>query len=305
MQVRRLEGLIAAPPTPLAADGSLNPVVVERQVSMLVRHGLCGAFPCGTTGEGLALTVPERMRLVESWVEAVPEEFAVIVHAGHTSVVAGRELAAHAQRIGADAVAAMGPSFLKPQGLDGLVAFCAELAAAAPELPFYYYHIPSVSGVHEYMVDFLRAAADRIPNLAGMKFSCEDLMDFGRCLRLDGGCYDMLFGRDEMLLAALALGARGAVGTTYNFAAPLYQEVIESFQAGDLEAARSAQARAGDMVEVLRRHGGVRAAKQIMALTGLNCGPARLPLRPFTDEERDALCTDLEAVGFFDYAMQA
>ncbi|MFO7957599.1 MAG: dihydrodipicolinate synthase family protein [Candidatus Brocadiia bacterium] len=304
MEIEKPEGLIAAPPTPMTDEGELNLGTVERQVGMLVHYDLRGAFPCGTTGESLALTVPERLRVAERWVEAAPEDFAVIVHVGHTSLVAARELAAHAQRTGADAVAAMGPSFLKPDGIEGLVAFCSEVAAAAARLPFYYYHIPSVSGVDLPMIEFLRAAADSIPNLAGMKYTHEDLMDYLRCLRLEGGRYDMLFGRDEMLLAALALGARGAVGTTYNFAAPLYHTVMRAFEGGDMATAREAQAQAAEMVDVLRRYGGVRAAKEMMKLIGLDCGPARLPLRPFTDSERRELRADLEAAGFFDYAMQ-
>ncbi len=305
MKPQRLEGLIAAPPTPMHADGSVSPGMIEGQCRALAEAGVRGAFVCGTTGEGLSLTVPERMQVAEAWVTAAGEDLAVIVHAGHLSLAEGRALAAHAQRIGADAVAAMGPCFFKPDTVGDLVEFCAELASAAPELPFYYYHIPAVSGVLFPMIEFLQCASGRIPTLAGMKYTHEDLMDFGRCLRFQGGRHNMLFGRDEILLCALALGARGAVGTTYNFAAPLYLRIMRAFEAGDMATAREDQARAMEMVAVLRTFGVTIAAKEAMKLTGLDCGPVRPPLRDLTGAESARLRDELDRAGFFDYASHA
>src|SRR3954469_8189210 len=120
----------------------------------------------------------------------------------------------------------MAPFFFRPGTVQELVDFMAQVAAAAPALPFYYYHIPSMTGVHIPAAEFLRAAADRIPNLAGVKFTFENLMDYAECVRFSGGRFDVLFGRDEMLLAGLSLGAHGAIGSTYNFAAPVYHRII-------------------------------------------------------------------------------
>jgi len=302
MEAQHLEGLIAAPPTPMRPDGALNPEPIERQLDALLDAGVRGAFVCGTTGEGLSLSVTERKQVAARWAEAAQEGFAVLVHVGHTSMAEARELARHAEQVGAGAIAAMGPCFLKPATVEDLASFCTEIAAAAPQVPFYYYHIPSVSGVRLPMIDFLGAASGAVPTLAGMKYTHEDLMGYGRCLRFEGGRLDMLFGREEILLSALALGARGAVGMTYNFAAPLYLRIMRAFEAGDLDAARADQARAMEMVAVMRRFGGVRAAKEIMKFIGLDCGPVRSPLRPFTGEESARLRGALEAVGFFEYA---
>ncbi|MFW6189000.1 MAG: dihydrodipicolinate synthase family protein [Planctomycetota bacterium] len=305
MDIQHLTGLIAPPPTAMNRDGSVNPDAVERQLRALRRAGVRGAFVCGTTGESVSLSVSERICIAERWAEARPPDFTLIVHVGHCSLKEAKALAEHAQEIGADAVAAMAPPVFPPACVGDLVAFCRCTAQAAPELPFYYYHIPSVTGVDFRMLDFLRQAADRIPSLAGMKFTYEHLMDYERCLRFRGGRYDMLFGRDEMLLSALALGARGAVGTTYNFAAPLYLRIMDAFERGDLEAARADQHRANEMVAVMGRFGGVRAAKAMMRFAGLDCGPPRLPLRALDEEEMDALRGELDAVGFFDYCSGA
>lgn len=278
--INKTEGLIAAPFTPLGADGQLNLDVVASYASKLHQDGVVGAFICGTTGEGMSLTTSERCQVAERWVEVAPAGLRVIVHVGHNSLVDACELAAHAQRIGADSIACMSPTFFKPLGLEGLVTWCQQVAAAAPELPFYYYHIPSMTGVNIQVSQFLKAAGPRIPNLVGAKFTYEDLDDFEQCLKLEEGRYDMLFGRDERLLSALALGARGAVGSTYNFAAPLYLSIIHAFDSGDQQRAQELQALAVKMIDLLVACGPhpIATFKQWMAELGVDCGPTRLPL---------------------------
>lgn len=304
MQTDHLTGLIAAPPTAMRADGSVDQDTIERQAGALVSGGVRGAFVCGTTGESMSLTTSERLNVAERWCAVTPEGFAVIVHAGHTCLSDSREIAAHAQKIGARAIAAMPPFFFRPADVDALVAVGAEVAAAAPELPFYYYHIPAMTGVYLKMADYLPAAAKAIPTLAGMKFTYEDLMDYHRCLALESGRFNMLFGRDEILLSALVLGARGAVGTTYNLAAPLYLRVIDAFERGDLETARAAQHQAAEFIAVLARFGVIEATKAAMKLTGIDCGPVRPPLRPVEGERLDELRRALDEVGFFGFCIE-
>ncbi|HYG74011.1 MAG TPA: dihydrodipicolinate synthase family protein [Planctomycetota bacterium] len=297
----KLNGLVAAPFTPLQRDGSLNLGQIEQYSAMLVANGVSGAFICGTTGEGASLTTAERMQVAERWVSAAPRELKVIVHVGHASLADCRTLAQHAEKNRAHAVGCLAPYFFKPASIDDLVSFCAEVAAAAPAVPFYYYHMPSITGVSFSMADFLAAAENRIPTLAGIKFTYENLMDYERCVSFSGGRYDILFGRDEMLLAGLATGCRGAIGSSYNYAAPLYQRLMAAFSAGDLDAARREQGRANEMIAVMIRHGGLQAAKAIMGLIGLDCGPVRLPLRSLNAEQISALRADLEKCGFFEY----
>lgn len=299
---KTLSGLIAAPHTPFRADGSIALDLIPRQAQLLARNGVSGAFVCGTTGEGPSLTSAERKKIVEGWVAARPASVSVIVHVGHLSIGEACDFASHAQATGADAVAAIAPSFFKPASAAELVGWCAKVAAAAPNLPFYYYHMPAMTGVTIPAAEFLTLAENQIPNLAGVKFTHENLMDFGRSGEVSGGKYNMLFGRDEILLAGLALGAKGAVGSTYNFAAPLYLRIIEAFNRGDLAAARRDQSRAMDFIAVLDKHGGLAAGKSVMKLIGLDCGPVRLPLRAVPAATEASLREGLEKIGFFEYA---
>jgi N-acetylneuraminate lyase len=293
-----LKGLVAAPFTAFNQQGDLDLEFIERQAKWLVGNGVQGAFICGTTGEGFSLTTEERMRVAERWVAAAPKALKVVVHVAHNSLGDSRKLAAHAQEIGAFAIASIGPTFFRPAGVEQLVDFCAPVAAAAPGLPFYYYHMPAMTGVNLQMLDLLKAGARRIPNLAGIKFTDENLMNYTQCLNFEDGRFNILFGRDEILLAALAMGATGAVGSTYNYMAPIYHKVIEAFEAGDMSAARRWQMLAIQIISVMARHGGLPAGKAMMKVIGLDCGPVRPPLKSLTAAEFESLRQDLERVGF-------
>lgn len=296
-----LHGLIAAPFTPFRPDGELALDMISRQAALLAHNRVDGAFVCGTTGEGASLTSDERRRVVEAWRKVTPPQVKLVVHVGHLSQRESCQLAAHAAEVGADAIATIAPSFFRPTGIDELVGWCEPIAAAAPNLPFYYYHMPAMTGVNFLVADFLAAADGRIPTLAGVKFTHENLMDYGLSGEFGGGRYSMLFGRDEILLAGLSLGAAGAVGSTYNFAAPLYQRILRAFEARDYDSARADQSRAQQFITVLQNHGGLAAGKAVMALIGVDCGPTRLPLRSVSPEKQTAMRAELEAIGFFDY----
>lgn len=295
-----LSGLVAAPFTPLKDNGSLCLGQIETQAEQLIKSGVVGSFICGTTGEGLSLSIDERRSVAEAWRKACGKELALIVHVGHTSIVEAEGLARHAQAIGVDATAATMPSQLKPACVDDLVAWCKRVAQAAEGLPFYYYHIPSLAQLYFPMDQFLRLAVEQIPNFGGIKYTSEDLMEFQHCLQIAGDNADILYGRDEMLLSALAVGATAAVGSTYNYAAPLYHRVIEAFSEGDLAAARRAQVAAIDLVRVVKNYGGLPAGKAIMSLVGIDCGPVRPPLRSLSPETQALLRTELEEIGFFE-----
>jgi len=294
----RLTGLVAAPFTAMDADGSLNLSMIERQAKALAENGVNGAFICGTTGEGMSLTMDERLQVAEKWIAVAPRQLRVIVHVGHHAAAESRTLAAHAERIKAHAIATLGPTFFPVANIEQLVDFCAPIAAAAPSLPFYYYHFPLMTRADLPMFDFLRAASARIPNLAGIKFTHENLMDYSRCLEFEEGRFNILFGRDEILLAALALGATGAVGSTYNFMAPVYHRVIEAFNAGDLDAARRHQSLAIRIIALMSQRGGLPAGKAMMKMAGLDCGPVRAPLANLSPETLKVFTRELEQAGF-------
>ncbi|MFN0126474.1 MAG: dihydrodipicolinate synthase family protein [Verrucomicrobiales bacterium] len=301
ISVVKTTGLVAAPFTPMHADRSINLDVIHAYSRHLQGEDIVGAFICGTTGESMSLSIEERMQVADRWMEVAPKDLRVIVHVGHNALGDCRRLASHAQSIGADSISCMAPFFFKPHSAQSLVQWCEEVASAAPGLPFYYYHIPSLTGVSIPAYDFLRIAADRIPNLVGVKFTDEDLDDFQRCLSFRNGRYDVLFGRDERLLSSLGVGACGAVGSTYNFAAPIYRKLIAACGVGDHSTAEAQQELAVKMIHTLIAGGPCPIAtfKWFMKRTGIDCGPARAPLQNPSAEQIERLEERLQAIGIF------
>ncbi len=295
---QRLHGLTTATHTPFHPDGSLNLTAVERQFGHLLACGIRTVFVAGTTGESASLMLDERLQLAGRWLEiARGTAMRVVVHVGSNSLREARTLAAHAQQHGAAAVSALAPSYFKARDVATLVAACAEIADGAPELPFYFYDIPALTGTNYAMPEFLAAAKERIPNLAGIKFTNSDQMAYQLCLRADGGAWDVPWGLDEMLLAALALGARGAVGSSYNFAAVIYQRIIAAFARGDLAAAQAEQFRSVQLIQMLARHGYLGSAKAVMGWLGVPVGPVRLPNSNPPPEELAKLRAELTRTG--------
>ena len=123
-------------------------------------------------------------------------------------------------------------------------------------------------------------------------------MDFQSCIHFRQGKYDMLWGRDENMLPALSLGSRGAVGSTYNYAAPLYYELIQAFNEGDLQKAQALQQKSIDMIRLLGKYGGIATGKAYMKLINLNCGDFRLPVSNMTEAAFELFKNEVEQLDF-------
>ena len=227
----------------------------------------------------------------------------VIVHVGSTCVRSSFKLAQHAQQIGAFGIGAMAPPFPKVGRIEELVKYCEEIACGAPDLPFYFYHIPAFNGAFLSMYDFLQAVDGRIPNFAGIKYTFESLYEYNRCRRYKDGKFDMLHGQDETILPCLAMGgAQGGIGGTTNYNGRCLTGIIKAWEEGDLEKARALQNYAQDVIDVICHfRGNIVGGKRIMKLIGLDLGPNRTPFQNVTDEEEVQLRKELEAIDFFNH----
>ena len=216
-------------------------------------HKISALYVCGSTGEGPSLSTEERETTAAAYVSAAAGRIPVLVQVGHASLTEARRLAAHAKQIGAAAISATSPYYFKPDSVEVLVSCMAEITEAAPEMPFYYYHIPRLTGIELNMLDLLRIAPTRLPTLVGIKYSAPKFDEYLKCIEFDGGRFDVPFGCDEMLLSGLAAGARAAVGSTYNFLAPVDYRMIEAFGRGEVSEARRCQAMTASLIRILLR----------------------------------------------------
>lgn len=304
--MEKIIGLIDAPFTPFHENGDLNLEPIEKYAAMLQKNGLQGVFINGSSGEGYMLTTDERMQLAERWLKVAPQGFKVIVHVGSCCLRESQKLAAHAQEIGAWGIGSMAPPFPKIGRIEELVKYCEAIANSAPDLPFYYYHIPAFNGAFLPMLELLKAVDGRISNFAGIKYTFESLYEYNQCRLYKNGKYDMLHGQDETILPSLAQGgAQGGIGGTTNYNGRELVGIIEAWKNGDIETAREKQNFSQEVINVICRYrGNIVGGKRIMKLLGFDLGPNRVPFQNMTNEEEQQMRKELEAINFFERCNQ-
>ena len=298
--MKRIKGLVCAPFTAFAADGTVDLEKVALQAKFYKDNGICGVFACGTTGEGSSLTQEEKKALLRAWSVQRGDSFVVIAFLGGTSIPDCIDLARYAAALGLDAVAMTAPYYQKAANVKELACTLAEVAAAVPEMPFYYYHIPVLTHVSFPMITLLEAVDGMIPNFAGIKYTFEDMMDYQLCLEFQDRKYNIMWGRDEMLLEALSIGAEAFVGSTYGYNAPIYHAIWAAFEAGDMKRAAALQYEANRIITLLGKYGN-GTGKAFMKAAGLDLGPCRRPLTTMPEEVYETFSLDLARTRFSDY----
>ena len=299
MKQFKINGLICAVFTPFGPKGELNLPMIKPYAAKLLKEKVDGIFVCGSTGECRYMTVEEREQVLDAWLKEVKGKMLVISQIGGCSREDSIALGKYAVDKGVDAIGSIAPYDTPFADAKALADYFEPIVKAVAPLPFYYYHIPAITHLEVSMVDFLKEAERRMPNLNGIKFTSNNFMEMMECVRYGDGKFNILNGYDEMLLSGLAMGAQGGVGSTYNYYYPVYRKMMDAFERGDIEAARAAQYESIRMVEIIiPLGGGVRGGKAVMKFAGLDCGNCRGPLKPFSDSELKDTEEKLKAIGF-------
>lgn len=294
-----LNGLVAAVVTPMDHRGEINLSVIPQIVNHLESKGIVGIYILGSTGEGISLTDEERRSVASCYVAEAKGRLKSIVQVGHNSLRSSAELAAHAASIGADAISATPTGYFKVSDERELVEGLLEIGDAAPQTPFYYYHIPFLSGTSIDPVKLTQLAQDRFPSFCGIKYSDGGTLYNLPVLERIAPDLEFMSGSDEAYLMSVAQGFRAAVGSTYNYAAPIYDRVREAVLSGDFQEARKWQARALQMVEAMFETCGRSSLKVMMQMVGINCGPVRRPISPVSEKQVEGLRRRLDEMGWF------
>ncbi len=292
-KIEKIRGLNVAVVTPMTEEGVINLDVIPQYAGFLINQGIDGVFVNGSSGEGLLLSVEERMAVLERWME-FSDKLNILVHVGHTSYVEARKLASHADKLGVRAISAMGPCFMQPKTMEDFIGYNKIIASAAPNTPFYYYHVPGYCGVNFPMEKFLDQASLEIPTLSGMKFTSQDVWTEFNCVKVQGGRFDILHGHDETLVVGLQLGEYGGIGTSFNVYGKVFKQIIRLYESGDIQAAVDLQYEADKIVRLMCKYDAILGTiKQMLVILGVPVGPARLPNRNLTDAEKADLRTEM------------
>ena len=288
-------GIYPALITPLDQHDQLNESALRGILDFQLEAGVHGFWILGGMGEGLLLSTAERERAAEIVVEQVAGRGKVIVHIGAMTTREAAHLAAHAERIGADAIACLPPLYYRPdhQGIIDHYRIVAEASA----LPLFAYNIPGATNV-TITPELLQELAEQIPTVRGIKHSSFDLYSYEQMRERLSWCDFTLFsGSDEVLLAALSMGGDGAVGSTFNLMPSWFVQLYDAFRQGDLARAQEWQRRINGVIRLLLAVGVLSATKEGMRLLGFDCGLARRPIRPLSAGERETLRAGLAEAG--------
>lgn len=297
-----LSGLISATYSPFKTDGSLNLDVIPAYVDYLLDIGMKGIYVCGSTGEGINMSVDEREKVTAAFVKAVKGRMPVVVQVGSNAITDCEHLAKHAQEVGASATSANAPSYFKIASVQGMADWTIRIAAAAPKLPFYFYHIPIFTGTSLDLVDYAKAIEGKMPNFGGIKYTDTKVFEFHDALVYGKGKYETLWGCDEMYLPALSVGAPGGVGSTYALLPNTFQAIKAAWDADDMEKAGMYQLRVWHYVKTLSKCGPFhQMQKGMFGKIGLPLGWFRMPMAGATQEMVDKAVVELKAIGYMEW----
>lgn len=288
-------GILPALITPMDDSGTtVNYDSLARLVNRQIERGASGFFVCGGSGEGLLLTPGERRRVLETVITVAAGRARVIAHVGAVDTATAVGLAAEAAALGADAISAVPPIYFRVDD-DALVEYYRMIGAAAGETPLFPYQIPSATGVdiNARLMERLLA----IPSLAGIKYSSYNLYDMRNIIELAPGRLSVLSGFDEICLAALSMGAHGAIGSTYNVMPATFAALVQAMAIGNLEEARELQFRANRVIKALLTVPLIAGLKALLSDQGIPCGAPRRPQRPLTPTEWERLRVEVAAAG--------
>lgn len=270
---------------PCNEDESINFEALKQLVERQLADGVEGFYCCGSSGEGLLLSVEERKQFMETVVRQVDGRVPVIAHIGTIRTADVIELAKHAKEVGCVAISMIPPYYYKFSQSE-IAGYYEDVVAAVPDMPVILYNIPQFTGI-----EFSKANASRLldnPNIIGIKHTSNNLYSMERM----SASYPekvLINGFDEQLLGALAMGAVATVSTTANLFAPLFVAIRREFRAGNLEKALEYQRALNLRVETLVSVGIFPGTKYACTLRGIDCGACRRPFDPLTEEAKEVV----------------
>jgi N-acetylneuraminate lyase len=281
--------------TPATAEGEVNYGVLRELTEYLIGKQIGGLYVCGSTGEGLQLSVEERVRVTDEVMAQVRGRIPIVVHVGAAATRDAVALARHAQRAGAAGFGSVLPTI--GAGLEGTYLHYQAIAAAAPALPFF----PYLFGGQADAVSLITELRRRIPNAAGAKYTGPSMFELKRLVELGGEGstgWTIFSGMDEQCIYGAMSGAPANIGSTLNPMPGPYREIRRRYESGDLAGANDLQLRVNRVTALLIGAGFPGALRESMRILGFDCGEPRLPLVPLATEKRAVLREQLAAADF-------
>ncbi len=277
----KIEGILPAIVTPFNEDNkTINIESAKKLIDLHIKQGAAGFYVLGGTGEGIVMAREEREVMAETSVKHVNGRVPVIIHVGSKNIEETIELAKHAEKIGADAISAMPPSFFSYRDED-LFNYYKTLAASVSLPVIIYYHPAAQANMSANLISHIF----EIDNVTGVKWSSSNYFEMIKLKDMTHGEMNIINGPDELLLLGLSSGADAGVGATYNMMVPEFVKLYNYFKAGEMDKALECQMKINKVICTLFAPTVVPAIKYAINLMGINVGTGSYPMNQFEDEK--------------------
>ena len=277
------KGIFTALLTPFDKNDKINEKALEQLVKFNIDMGVSGFYVGGSTGEAFLMSADERKYVLDI-VKAAAGDKTLIAHIGALDENDAKALGRHAKELGYDMVSSVTPFYYQFTVAE-IKEYYSRLADAAG-LPMLVYYLPAMSGVSMNSGELKSFLEDE--RFAGIKFTSNDFFTLERC-RAAFPNKVIFNGYDEMFMSGLAMGADGAIGSTYNFMADKFVEINRLFGGGKIDEARKIQNEANDIISILCRIGVMKAEKEILNQWGMDFGSCRHPFGELGSEEKEVI----------------
>jgi 4-hydroxy-tetrahydrodipicolinate synthase len=280
-KLKPFEGLVCPMLTPFDKHGRIDLMTIRKLVDHLVDQGVNGLLPCGTTGEGMLLTLEERKEIAQIVVDQVNGRASVIVHTGCITTTETVILTKHARDIEADAVSVITPYFYTCTDLE-LFDHYAAVASSVPDLPVSLYSFPG-NAKNEITLSLFNRLREKFQNIIAIKLSSLDLIRFQEYVQSGGPNFYPLCGVDALTLPALSIGSSGQVSGNANVYPEVFRRLLDAYYQKDFETAKRQQILINKIRAILNDN--LAYFKAAMSIRGLPVGNPRLPIRSLSGLE--------------------
>ena len=295
--MHRFAGIYTPLATPFAADGSLDARALALNVEKYLRSPLTGLVVLGSNGEAPQLEEHEADLAIKTVRAAMPKDRPLLAGTGRESTAATIAATERAASLGVDAVMVRTPSFYKSQmTTDAFVRHYTQVADRSP-VPVFLYNVTMYTGVN--LLPEAVGILSQHPNIAGIKETNSDMVQFGEYLARAADGFTVLAGSGATYFSSLLLGAHGAVLAVAGVAPDICVQIFAAVRDGRIEEARRMNRELAPLSKLVGATYGVPGLKAALTLLGFEGGVPRPPLQPVGQQAVDAIREQLKKMGLF------
>jgi N-acetylneuraminate lyase len=272
--------------TPFTRDDQVSVKVLKDLTDHFIDLEVDGFYVCGSTGQGLFMSLEERKLVAETVIEQVGGRVPVVIHVGSPVLRDAKVLARHAQDTGASGISSVVPAYFDE--LEAVLQYYKALAESAPNIPLWPYFWSQTNnrlGLIKKLIE--------IPTVTAMKYTGPNMYEMRNIIGLRNDNWTVFSGMDEQSVFARMFGARGCIGTTINLFPGAYKKIYRHLSAGNSPAAIDIQNQLNWVIRTMYTYSFRGALVEMLRAQGLDCGQPRLPHLPLTEDEREKLWGEL------------